>query len=241
MKALDLFCGAGGAALGLLQAGFEAVVGVDVDHRCARHYPGDFVRADARSRVVETLLSSGDYAFVWASPPCQRWAAPTSLTTEPSRHPDLVAVARTLIAQLAAAPAAAIENVPAAPVRPDVRLTGPVVGLPRLYRLRHFETIGWRVPDPPQPRRPTGSVAEGTLVTVTTQGGIPDRGVRRRRAELRPDLASARHRIGEMREAMGLPDDCPWTMRQIGEAVPPAYARWIGERAIRWIEARRRG
>lgn len=152
-----------------------------------------------------------------------------------------MAVARTLICQLAAAPAAVIENVPAAPVRPDVRLTGPVVGLPTLYRLRHFEAIGWRVPDPPAPTRPAGSVAAGTLVTVTTQGGIPDRGVRRRRAELRPDLPSSRHHRADMRDAMGLPADCPWTMRQIGEAVPPAYARWIGERAIRWIEAQRRG
>lgn len=241
LTALDLFCGAGGAALGLIEAGFDAVVGVDSDPRCAAVYPGEFVRADVRGLVCRQLLASGEFDFVWASPPCQRWAAPTALRIAPSRHPDLVGVARRLVGERAGA----IENVPAAPVRPDVRLTGPVAGLDRahgrrfdLYRLRHVELVGWRVDDPPVPVRPAGRVADGTLVTVTTQGGIPDRRIRALRRDRRPDLASARHRIAEMREAMGLPADCGWTMRQIGEAVPPAYARWVGERWIESVAAR---
>lgn len=45
MKALDLFCGGGGAALGLMRAGYD-VVGVDiVDHSDV--YPGEFIQADA--------------------------------------------------------------------------------------------------------------------------------------------------------------------------------------------------
>ncbi len=33
MRALDLFCGGGGASKGLLDAGFEQVVGVDLEQQ----------------------------------------------------------------------------------------------------------------------------------------------------------------------------------------------------------------
>ena len=47
MRALDLFCGGGGATIGILRAGFDEVVGVDNNPRHARIYPGKFVCADA--------------------------------------------------------------------------------------------------------------------------------------------------------------------------------------------------
>ena len=40
--ALDLFSGAGGAALGLLDAGFDEVVGIDI--REPTGYPGTFIQ-----------------------------------------------------------------------------------------------------------------------------------------------------------------------------------------------------
>lgn len=236
-RALDLFCGAGGAARGLLAAGFEAVVGVDRDERGAVPYPGEFVVADVFGATARLLLESGAFDFVWASPPCQRWAAPTALTTDPSTHPCRIAETRELLDGLGRPPIWAMENVPRAPLRRDVALTGPLVGLDALYRLRHFELGNWRVEDAPAPRRPAGSIAAGTLVTVSTQGGIPDRRTRARRALLRPDLSSSRFTRDEMREAMGLPEDCAMSVRQVGEAVPPAYAEWIGRRALAWLDA----
>lgn len=228
MRALDLFCGGGGAALGLASSGF-AVTGVDLDARCAAVYPGVFVRANVFAPLVAEWARM--YDFVWASPPCQRWSPPTNLRRGAGNvppmetQPDHVGRTRALI-ERAGVPGV-IENVPRAPLRADIRISGGGCGLPRLHRLRHFECVGWTpsVSDVTGP--PRGSVSEGTLVTVTKRGGIPDRNICAARRRLRPDLSADRHLRHEMIEAMGLPADTALTMRQIGEAVPPRYAEIV--------------
>jgi DNA (cytosine-5)-methyltransferase 1 len=71
LKALDLYCGSGGAALGLMQAGLY-VDGVDIEPM--PRYLGDrFIWADALAHL-EKLIKSGEiaeYAIIWASPPCK--------------------------------------------------------------------------------------------------------------------------------------------------------------------------
>jgi DNA (cytosine-5)-methyltransferase 1 len=128
--ALDLFCGAGGASMGLHRAGFE-VVGVDLHPKPL--YPFRFVQGDALSLSVDFLK---DFRFVWASPPCQAFTAY-------KRRPGHVKPVVSLIPQTRALLRKAgvpyvIENVPGAPLEDPITLCGSMFNLD-VRRHRIFE------------------------------------------------------------------------------------------------------
>ncbi len=127
MRLLDLFCGAGGAAMGYHRAGFEVV---GVDNRPQPNYPFEFVLADAMEYPLE------GFDVIHASPPCQEY---TSLKARQNgkRYPDLVAPTRDHLAQTGTA--WVIENVPGAPLLHWFYLCGGMFGL-RTYRHRRFES-----------------------------------------------------------------------------------------------------
>jgi hypothetical protein len=127
-RLLDLFCGAGGAAVGYDRAGFD-VVGVDI--RPQPRYPYEFHQGDALTFPLD------GFDAVHASPPCQAYANVTAWRGIPEEHPDLVGPAR---ARLTGSGLPwVIENVPEAPIRPDLLLCGSQFGL-KVRRHRAFET-----------------------------------------------------------------------------------------------------
>lgn len=132
MRLLDLFCGAGGAAMGYHRAGFDEIVGVDI--RPMPRYPFRFVQGDA----LEYLAQHGaEFDAIHASPPCQAYSEATPVAAR-SKHPDLIAPVRALL--IATGKPYVIENVEGARklLREPIMLCGTMFGL-RVWRHRYFE------------------------------------------------------------------------------------------------------
>lgn len=206
-RLLDLFCGAGGAAMGYHRAGFD-VVGVDVKFQ--RRYPFAFVQADALAFLAAADLSL--IAAIHASPPCEFYCRTTPRRTR-ERHPDLIGPTRAALT--ATGLPWVIENIPDAPVRPDFLLCGCLFALPRLKRERRFET-NWSGPQLRaachHPEPPVTVCGHGINSHSRYYGKINGREFSRL-----------------CRLAMGI----DWMTRdQLAKAIPPAYTEHIGTRLL---------
>jgi hypothetical protein len=139
-RLLDLFCGAGGAAMGYSRAGFE-VVGVDVNAQ--PHYPFEFHQADAMTYPLD------GFDVIHASPPCQAYTRKEATWGRARNHwlehPDLLGPTRDRLA--ATGLPYVVENVPGAPIRAQLQLCGTMFGL-RIAKHRLFEG-NWAMPMAP--------------------------------------------------------------------------------------------
>lgn len=127
-RLLDLFCGAGGCAVGYHRAGFE-VVGVDLYPQ--PRYPFAFVQADALEYLE---LFGHDFDTIHASPPCQGYSA--ALRHLAHGKPKLLVQVRAGL--VAAGKPYVIENVEGAPLARPIVVCGTGLGL-RVQRHRLFE------------------------------------------------------------------------------------------------------
>jgi DNA (cytosine-5)-methyltransferase 1 len=207
-RLLDLFCGAGGAAVGYHRAGFD-VVGVDIVPQ--PRYPFEFIQGDAMTWPLD------GFDAIHASPPCQRYSALSNPTLNAAAHPDLIAPVRERL--IASGLPYVIENVARSPLAGYIVLCGTSFGL-RVLRHRWFEMSAPPLFVPPCAHE--GSTIDGTYVGHV-EGG------RDRYGKQRPNWS-----MEERQSAMGI----DWMTRlELREAVPPAYTEWIGTQLIAVLEA----
>jgi DNA (cytosine-5)-methyltransferase 1 len=210
-RLLDLFCGAGGAAMGYYRAGFE-VVGVDINPQ--PHYPFEFHQADAMTYPLDNSFS-----VIHASPPCQGYTRMGHLRQ--AQGTAVRATAREdLITPLRARLAGrwyVLENVPGSPLN-GICLCGSSFML-RVRRHRIFES------SVTLHGLPCDHHSQGHPVGVWNWGKwghhIPDGG---RSAASLQDAC----------DAMGI----TWSMTraEVCEAIPPAYTLFVGGQLLASLE-----
>jgi DNA (cytosine-5)-methyltransferase 1 len=226
-RLLDLFCGAGGAAMGYHRAGFDVV---GVDNRPQPHYPFEFIRADAlqvlklgavQEFVEDDVIDAGSvlsFDAIHASPPCQAYVR-SGMVAKDGRHPELIEPVRELLEQTELP--WVIENVPGAPIRPDVVLCGSQFGL-KVRRHRWFETSSGE-PILTLSCDHTRPIA-GVYGHPHGKGGPWRNG---KRPMLDGDVAT-------WSDAMGI----DWmTAPELSQAIPPAYTELIGHQLLAHVKA----
>lgn len=206
MRLLDLFCGAGGAAMGYRRAGFDEIVGVDI--KAQPRYPFEFIKADATTYPLD------GFDAIHASPPCQRFSKSVSKRNR-EKHPDHIAITRERL--IASGVPYVIENVPGAPLIDPITLCGTAFGRP-LRRHRFFESnvklVGVQCAHENfPPRFPPAWNRKTPLRFVQPSGGWT--------AGVHKDV---------MHDAMGIDWMKPG---ELSESIPPYYTKFIG-RQILW-------
>jgi DNA (cytosine-5)-methyltransferase 1 len=201
-RLLDLFCGAGGAAMGYHRAGFD-VTGVDIKPQ--PRYPFKFIQGDALEWVTDDLFCR-QFGIIHASPPCQdhtRTPGPVHGTGW------MLAATRDLFSSIGLP--WVLENVPGAPMRADYLLCGCMFGL-GVRRERWFETSwrGFALNMAHDHRLPAHSV-----VGNGTPSGVLAKGI----------VQTAE----SCRAAMGIDW---MTRAELSQAIPPAYTEYIGHALV---------
>jgi DNA (cytosine-5)-methyltransferase 1 len=202
---LDLFCGAGGAAMGYYSTGFK-VVGVDIKPQ--PHYPFQFIEADALDFVT---LYGQSFDMIHASPPCQRYTKQAKQKRTSESHPDLIGPVRDVVVALNKP--YVIENVLEARshLKDPVMLCGTQFGL-GVFRHRLFES-STTIPELAH-RRHYGRIGDGTYVSVTGHTGG---------RSLRDGIL---HGVfADWQRAMNI----DWmSADEMTQAIPPVYTEYVG-------------
>ena len=224
-RLLDLFCGAGGAAMGYHRAGFD-VTGVDIMPQ--PRYPFEFVQADAMTFPLD------GFDAIHASPPCQAYST-TRHMANTKTHPELVDPVRERL--IASGIPWVMENVVGAPLAAHIILCGTMFGLNHegweLRRHRLFETSGLYILTP--------QCQHGTYVTLSLVGNFPGREnakVKRRTLGVygnggaTTEATNAHGPVATIAQARSLMRIDWMTTAEICQAIPPAYCEFIGRQLL---------
>jgi len=206
MRVLDLFCGAGGAAMGYHQAGFE-VVGVDIKNQ--RNFPFEFHKADALGFPLE------GFDLIHASPPCQAYSITGNLArAQGNKQSEIDLVEPTRQRLIESGIPYIIENVMGAPLIDPIMLCGSSFGL-KVRRHRLFE-----------------SSFPLTSLSCDHKGQGRPVGVYGSKNDDIPQGGRTARTLEEGQEAMGI-DWMPWSNLVL--SIPPAYTKFIGEQAKEYL------
>ena len=214
---LDLFCGAGGAAMGYHRAGFE-VVGVDINPQ--PRYPFTFRQADALTYPLD------GFDAIHASPPCQEYSATKAfrlITGITNEHPRLVDAMYTRL-RSSGVPWI-IENVAGAPMPDAIELCGSMFGLltirHRWFAGSHLLWTPGRCQHGPGSYNVIGDKVRGYGAFATGKVYLCADGAKRTRESYQ------RKAVGQA--ALGI----DWmTVPEMSQAIPPAYTEWLGRQLI---------
>lgn len=223
-KLLDLYCKAGGAAVGYARAGFE-VFGVDIEPQ--PRYPFEFAQYDAIEYLKNADLS--EFAAIHASPPCQAHTRAQYLSRARNGgnygdHKDFIAATRELLER--SGKPYIIENVVGAPLKNPLSLCGTQFKNLYTQRQRIFESnIELQPPETPPQRKKTPTAGNGFgedgFIAICGSGGV--RGM------------NAKQIVLYWGFALGGID---WMNRaELAEAIPPAYTEFLGKQILKHLES----
>jgi DNA (cytosine-5)-methyltransferase 1 len=210
MRLLDLFCKAGGAAMGYHRAGFDEIVGIDIEPQ--KRYPFEFVQCDALEYVRDHWM---EFDAIHASPPCQAHSKLRHCSKNKPWHkeyPDLIPQTRNML--LRTSIPWVIENVVGARMPYSITLCGTMFKGLRVYRHRLFETSFFMM-EPSHPKH-----------VIKANG----KGIRRKEQYEAGSFLTVCGHIGRYcGDAMKI----DWmTGAELSQAIPPAYTEYIGRQLI---------
>lgn len=222
-KMLDLYCCAGGAAVGYTRAGFD-VTGVDLEFQ--PNYPYTFIQADA----IEYVWEHGhEYDVIHASPPCQTFSRTRTLHSRV--HPDLIEPTREAL--IRSGKPYVIENVVGAPLLDPLVLCGTMFDMTaldvddvllKLVRHRLFESNV----ELTAPKRCNHN-ADGITASVYGAGG----GWTPRHRDNPERRGGYIPRKDVLEKLLGV----WWTTKhELSQVVPPAFTEHIGRQLIAVLE-----
>ena len=211
MRLLDLFCGAGGCAVGYWRAGFT-VTGMDAQDQ--PRFPktlANFVKGNALTFLENPKIDLDAIDVITASPPCQRYSR--AIGANVTNHHDLIPRIRELLESTGKP--YVIENVPGSPLihHKTVQLCGTAFGLGDLFH--RWEIQRHRLFESNVPLQGTSCDHRYRAVSVVGRGTF----------SYTTQALGYDPSIDEKRDAMGI----DWMTRdELAEAIPPAYTEYIG-------------